>query len=582
MKKIYLILPIFILSIFIAGCSGGGSSSTPKNSLVDTNISCEDNESMENATCNETTGKFECNTDFSLNADQQCVESIIVVDPDKCPEGQKLETVTGECIDDPSIEEPLVCADNQVKIDGSCEDAKICDGGETLNTETNKCETTIPETPKCKIGEKVNEETNECEIDALVEALTSGKVRDGLISGATMSACKIVANEKLDANTTCSDTDGNGEFKCAIYEKDYEYLVFKALGGTDLGENSDARDDRANVDTLKSVLSREDIENNKESFVTPATTLVVLKASETNWSVEQATTEVQNALGVDSVLVNNADGIKSATIVANILDSLGSDMNRTASFATLSNESDIYSESGVTAGILRKLDSRITSEIEPIFSNQIQSSVENPSDITEKVIDELSVRVEANETVTDVIASNFTTVISENYSTENSVLGLVSEIPTVKTDTELKVVTDKISEILDGVSDIEKATELLQEKLSSDSDISELTVDIVKAAIGETVCDSNQTLNLEIGICEYIPAVEPVVKDVMNSPVDIPALPNNSARTFQDGKFPTLPSENSFSTINGLDQYVEKESDNNYLTIVMTSGEDNQTTPYFN
>ena len=103
--------------------------------------------------------------------------------------------------------------------------------------------------------------------------------------------------------------------------------------------------------------------------------------------------------------------------------------------------------------------------LKKVFNTQIQKSIETPSDITEKVIDELSARVEANETVTDIIANNFGLVLENKYKTDNNILNLVSEIPTEKTQDNLKGITNKISEILDGVKDKTKATQFLKESL---------------------------------------------------------------------------------------------------------------------
>ena len=51
-------------------------------------------------------------------------------------------------------------------------------------------------------------------------------------------------------------------------------------------------------------------------------------------------------------------------------------------------------------------------------------------------------------------------------------LNLVSEIPSEKTQDNLKGITNKISEILDGVKDKTKATQFLKESLIADKDIS--------------------------------------------------------------------------------------------------------------
>lgn len=578
MKKIYLLFPILILSLFTIGCSSSDSDETPVKTPQETetpekNVSCESNESIENGFC--VNGLIDCKPDFSLNEEDICVADEIEPNPvtGNCSIGDTIENGTCQeggiivCNPDFSLNEEKLCVANIIDI--VCEDNQKLENGICVNIQ-----------PDCLTGEILNIETNECEKDENVKALSNGTVRDGLIYGATIETCKIIDGNKSEANVTCSKTDGHGNFECAIYDEDYQLLVFKAIGGTDLGENfTDSRDDRENIDVLKTVLTKEDVENNKSSFVTPATTLVVLKSFATNWEVAEATIAVEKALGIDSVLVNNEAGIKSATIVANILDALTSETNRTEVFSTLSKEEIIYSEeNGVESGLLAKLDDKITSEIENVFNTQIQKSINNPSDIVEKVIDELSSRVELNQTVSEIIAENFELTLEHEYSVKAVNLDLISEIPTVKTKDDLVVISNKISEILDAVEDDENATLFLKTELAKDNDISELTVEFVQAEIGEITCPEGQEFNNE-KICVLIPEIAPVVKDAVDSPEDVPALPNETARTFEESEFPTIPNDKDYAEYNST--RLEKPSDKN-PELEFKSSDNNQTTSYTN
>ena len=566
MKNIYLLITVFILSLSITACTS---------STDDNNDSPVVKAPDKNTTENNTTTKIEDNNTTENNETKNVDEK---KDPilNSCSEEDSI--LNGDCVN-----ENIVCSTGfELIAEGLTSSCNKIECTENQTLIGDKCENFAT----CQIGEVLNKTSNQCEVDKLVKALANGTVRDGLIFGATITSCKVVDKNKTEANTTCSKTDSNGNFKCAVYETDYEYLIFKAIGGTDLGENKDSRDDRANLDTLRTVVKKIDIENNTSSFISPATNLVVLKAFQNEWNIDSAITTIQTALNTNSVMKNDENGIKSATVVANILDSIGSDKNRSAVFITLSKETTIYTETnGVEKGIITKLDDRFTPETEAILNTQIQKSINNPSDINEKVIDELSSRIENNQTVSEVIAKNFVNVLDNNYLTENKVLNLVSEIPTEKNSAELKTTTDKISEILKGVADSVKATAILKEKLMKDSDISNLTVNAVKVEIGETVCGKDQ--KLVDNICKDIvidtKPVEITPKDAVGSPSDIPAIPNNQAKTFQEASFPTMPKEKGYLVVQ--DDNLTKLSspaDQTFPKTGMKSADDNQTTPNSN
>ena len=219
MKKIYLIVPLLFLSFVFFGCGSSGSSSSNNN---ENNLSEEQNQT----------------TTIEQNQTQEQNNSSI------------LDT-------------------NNPKND--------LENNNSENTENNT--TNIASEKECPFGEVYNEETGECEADKNIKATSNGTVRDGLIKDATVSVSKVINNELTEANTSCSKTDEKGQYICLIYEDNYDYLVFKAVGGTDIGENeANIRDDKPNQDILTSVLTKDEVENNKTNFVSPATTLVVLKA----------------------------------------------------------------------------------------------------------------------------------------------------------------------------------------------------------------------------------------------------------------------------------------------------------------
>ena len=479
MKKIYLIVPLLFLSFVFFGCGSSGSSSSNNN---ENNLSEEQNQT----------------TTIEQNQTQEQNNSSI------------LDT-------------------NNPKND--------LENNNSENTENNT--TNIASEKECPFGEVYNEETGECEADKNIKATSNGTVRDGLIKDATVSVSKVINNELTEANTSCSKTDEKGQYICLIYEDNYDYLVFKAVGGTDIGENeANIRDDKPNQDILKSILTKDEIENNKTNFISPATTLVVLKALNNSWNVETARTEIAQALNVNiDDLLDPSKGIEVTRLVANLVDVTAED-NRSEMLQKLSTKNNIEA----SKDLITDLNPNIQDDEATILADLVQDAVKNPSDTQEALIDVITDRVKNDKNVSDVIVSNFKTVLTNNFkdSSNSRKLDLIAKIPTVKDANTSKDISNKIDEILNNVTDDSKAIEIISQELEKDKDLTDLTVNSVKSQLGEIVCDEGYQVS-STGICELIP--EKLPKDEVNSPDDIPALPTQNPQVIQESEFPTIPSD---------------------------------------
>jgi hypothetical protein len=585
MKKLYFLLITVLLSILSSGCSdsSGNKNSTPI-------VACNIEDTIENGTCENNI--IVCNDGFSLDGvSGQCVENTIVdlcegVNvPENgscsngvisCDSGYEFNNDTNQCVVSTVVD---LCEGKNVPENGSCSNGVIsCNDGFELDN--GQC---VQEAPTCALGEILDETTNTCIADENVKALSSGTVRDGLVSGATVTACKIVNSEKSEANVSCSKTDSKGEFSCAVYEEEYDALIFKAVGGTDLGENeTDSRDNRANLDVLKSVLSKESIEANTSSFVSPATTLVVLKMAESNWTKDIATAnrEVSNALGATSVLVNDESGVKSARIVANILDALG-DTNRTVAFTTLSTKSSIVVNDGVVSGLLKDLDPTITNEAEVVLNAIIVESARVPSDVTEEVIKNLADRSDNNKSVTTEIASNLSLVLNDNFETSDQVIDLVADVTDSGSTEDIVAIAKNLETVLSGATDKDLAVQFIKEKITNNESLTteDLLTEIEEKITAEKLVCEEGFFKVD-GVCELIPVI---VKDDVNSPDDIPGIPNSGANSFVENSFPTIPSDNDYSSSTGQDVQPSNPAETDTVpSYEEISYGDDQSTPYSN
>ena len=478
MKKIYLIIPLLFLSFVFLGCGGsssGSSSSDEKKSFEEQNQTQDQNNSIDS---NNTQGNLENNN---------------------------------------SNQNPI-------------------DNNQTNNSENEKNSTA--EKKDCQFGEVYNSETQQCESDKNIKSISNGTVRDGLVKDATISVCKVANNEVTEANATCSKTDIKGQYSCLIYDDNYDYLIFKAIGGTDIGENeTDSRDDKINKDVLKSVLTKDEIENNKTNFVSPATTLVVIKSSTNSWNITTARTEVAKALNIDvDDLLDPLKGVEVTRLVANLVDVTAED-NRSEVLQKLSTKDNIEASKDLIA----ELNSNIQDDEANILADLVQEAVTNPSDTQEALIDVVTDRVKDDKDVSDVIVNNFKTVLTNDFqdSSDSVKLDLIAKIQTVKDADTLKDISDKIDEILDGVTNDSKAIEIISQELENDKDLTDLTVNSVKSQLGEVVCDEGYQVS-STGTCELIP--EKLPKDEVNSPKDIPALPTQNPQVIQESEYPTIPS----------------------------------------
>ena len=560
MKKIYLLIPVFALSLFIVGCSSGSSDDTSSSTTTTKKTTpTEDNNNS-------------CNTGFSFDAN-------------------------GKCVLDNNITNP--CTDNQIIVDGKCQDKEIevptCQDNQVLNADTNQCKT-VSTVPTCDIGQKLDENNETCISDE--SRILSGTVFDGLVSGAKISACKIVDGQKSetdDSEVKCSEkTDKTGSFKCAVYLAKYDAIVFKAVGGIDLGsDNIVSSDDKENKLVLKTIV--EESNESTNIFSTPATSLVVQQIADKGWAtinIATATIEVAKNLGLDeiNILKDSNESRKGATIIANILDTLPADIN----MSKLSKE--VLVENGkVKTDIISIYNPKIKSEESTILTAQIDKIVESTDtaekQAIEKTLDLIVVRAESdkNLTVTTDIADNFILVLKDNQSTSTDTLDIIADITDKGLTENLLDVAKNIEKVLTESTDKNIAKTVISEAIENGDSLTdfEALTEKISTETLKNSCKVNQTFNSTDKVCEDIIVKEAVqvIKDFVDSPEDVPALPNDSARTIQESPFPTMPKDNGYANRED-DNLTElaNPSDNNYskLADIMKGVENNQTTPYLN
>ena len=456
----------------------------------------------------------------------------------------------------------------------------------TNNSENNESNATKENNITCGQGEKLDD-NGSCVKDENVTAVTSGRVVDGSIFDANVSVCKIWNNTRSESNeSTCSTTDTTGKFQCAVREDEYDYLIFKATGGTDLGTNSDSRDDKPNVDVLKSIASKNDIDQNKSFMVSPATTLVVLRASQSDWNVSEAKESIAKALGTTSdQLFDISEGEKYGTIVANIVDSLGKDIDRAEILSKLSQQDAIYSDDGsVIKELLPKLDPSISETNSETLANLIVESVKKPSDVVEKVIDQVAEQIDENRTITNEVVESYKTILENNFTLldDKDVRNLVSDA-VVKGVADINNSLDvalAINQVLEKSEDKKVAISVLSENIEQGNNLIDIEsiINQVQRTIAMSKCQENEIFDEDEGICKV--AQQKVPKDAVKSPEDIPALPDQGAKVIEESSFPQIPSENDYSSKEGLDTQPGQPADNNYPSYEQNSSRDDQTTPY--
>ncbi len=450
---------------------------------------------------------------------------------------------------------PIQCENNQTNINGKCVDNNTtvtpptCSAGQHL--ENNVCvNDTTPET-NCSTGQHKDSNGDCVKDEDPTLAKINGTVFDGIVSGATMSSCEIVNDIKVEANSTCTSSKIDGTFSCEYKALNGNTLIVKAVGGKDLGaDDIVSNDDKTNTYTLKTVFEKSNDINNTKVFATPLSTLVVQKMADSNWAkpLTDAENEVKiaiNALNED-IFADNSNVRKLAGIIANIWDT-SSDLNL-SKFASETLILDTNNK--VVDGIISKYNPKINSSAEAVIKDQIErianSDERNATIGREKTLDLLVDRAENNLSVTNNLASNFVSVINNKYATTQETLDFVAKITDVNRSVENIVdVATKIEDILVGATD--KAKEILNEIIDdSTKSLTDLNVSIINEEIlKRTDCPTGKVKDVDGMTCIDKPIV---LKDAVNSPECIPALPSDDVKVINDGTFPSIPSQNDYNS----------------------------------
>jgi hypothetical protein len=519
MKKIHSVIPV-VVSIVVSGCSS--SDSTP----VDTNmtpITCSATQYLENG---------------------KCVDS----NQTSCEKTQHLEN--GKCVDDSNQTNPTTCETGKIKdANGSCIDI-VCDTGQHL--EGNNC-IKNPDPVFAKI---------------------SGTAFDGLISGATISSCEIVNDIKIDANATCTSSKVDGTFSCEYLAINGDKLIVKAVGGKDLGSDDIVSlDDKTNNYILKTIFQKETDINSTKVFASPLSTLVVQKMADSNWSkpIATAESEVKDALNTGEDIFADSQAVrKLAGAIANIWDTT-SDLN----LSVFAQEPIILTAEGkISAGLITRYNSKILPTVEITLVNEIEKiykAERNETIAEEKTLDLLVDRAEANLSISDKIAENFEKVVDKNYNTSKDTLSIVANITDKNVTVEdIVSLSENIEKILIGATDKTLAIEIINDKINNKEPLEDLNISIVNSAIAKKVCELKGTGFEFDSITEKcnVVTVPLNMKDAVNSPDDIPALPTDDAKTIQPDNHPSISSDNNYSAMpTGNDynnSYETKYSDLNF------------------
>jgi hypothetical protein len=498
---------------------------------------------------------------------------------------------------------------NQTKSDelgykyDACEVWKDCPTAlpnSTRNDETNICE--------CNEYFILSTDEKICEIDfSVVPNAISGKVFDGVVENATVSVCEIIDGVKttrtVESGAMCEATNSAGEFRCGFLEETSNTVILKAVGGTDLGlDGVESEDDSENRMTTKTVA--DGISNGDKVLITPATSLIVQRMGDSNWTetLSDSMNFIHNTLSVPVSITELSDeDAQVSALIAKLYYTLP-EVDRVNVFSTLSKTENISSETDLLSVLTadEKFVERgtlLTHQIKKIANSvKVELSAEEIGQINIMEIT-LAKMIEFDENLSAISTKandHFDLIFAEdNLTISDEVLLLIAKFAdNIRGDV---VDTAKnIQCILENASDRDTALQIIIEWLedrkaidgSCETLLEDIEEEIVKKScdpeteeyisgegcVEKVVCETGFTLDVETRSC-----VE-VVKDAVNSPEDVPALPNTSPSIIIEDTFPSIPSETAVSM--PTDDALDMPSDDDYSNPWATSGEINDTVPF--
>jgi hypothetical protein len=572
--------------------------------------------------------EINCAEGFTLNSETNTCET-------GCSDGQHWDPFVEDCKSCQTgavwNEESLVCECNAdegltAMKNGECSTFKAkCDELERFWNQTKSdelgytydaceiwkdCPTALPNSTRndeiniCECNEYFILSTDEkiCEIDFdLVPNAISGKVFDGIVSNATISVCEIIDGVKtartVESGAMCEASNSVGEFRCGFLEETSNTVILKAVGGTDLGlDGVESEDDSENRMTTKTALNG--IQNGDTVVITPATSLVVQRMADSNWTetLSDAMNFIHNTLALPiSNTELSDDDAKASTLIAKLYYTLDVDV-----VSTLSKESGISTNSDLVS--LLSEDSRMIGKGE-VITHQIKKIADSVK--VELSADEIAEIEILNTTLDKVISldGNFSTKVADNFdkifaednlTISDEVMLIIADFSDRGFRGDVVETAKNIQCILENASDRDTALQIIIEWLedrkaidgSCETLLEDIEEEIVKKScdpeteeyisgegcVEKVVCETGFTLDVETRSC-----VE-VVKDAVNSPEDVPALPNTSPSIIIEDTFPSIPSETAVSM--PTDDALDMPSDDDYSNPWATSGEINDTVPF--
>ncbi|EJF07340.1 hypothetical protein ThvES_00005850 [Thiovulum sp. ES] len=470
----------------------------------------------------------------------------------------------------------------------------------TLNEETNICE--------CNEYFIKSEDEKICEIDfSVVPNAISGKVFDGVVENATVSVCEIIDGVKttrtVESGAMCEATNSAGEFRCGFLEETENTVILKAVGGTDLGlDGVESEDDSENRMTTKTVA--DGVSDGDKVLITPVTSLIAQRMGDSNWTetLSDSMNFIHNTLAVPVSITELSDeDAQVSALIAKLYYTLP-EVDRVNVFSVLSKTENISTTADLVSLLTadEKFVERgtlLTHQIKKIANSvKIELSAEEIAQINimETTLAKM-IEFDGNLSAVSTVANDHFDLIfaEDNLTVSDEVLLLIAKFAeNIRGDV---VDTAKnIQCILENASDKDTALQIIIEWLEDrkaidgncETLLEQVEEEIIKKScdpeteeyisgegcVEKVVCETGFTLDVETRTC-----VE-VVKDAVNSPEDVPALPNTSPSVIVEDTFPSIPSETAVSM--PTDDALDMPSDDDYSNPWTTSGEINDTVPF--
>jgi hypothetical protein len=445
-----------------------------------------------------------------------------------------------------------------------------------------------------------------CKIDMdAFPVKVTGQVFDGSIANvnSAISLCSIVDGEKvaMESKTdgVCQASDSSGEFRCGFFNEVTDTVIFKATADVENEANQNT------IPVMKSAI--DGAKDGDTVVVTPVTSLIVQNMADNNWenSLNTATSSVESLISYSTSTTDLVDaGVQGSSLIHQIYNNIP-EANRSIVIKTLANMSSVFNGSTISSNVIESLtdDTRIIGKAEGINAQIVKIADTMKLELSETEEAKIKIFNKTLETIL-VLDGNFSSNCADNYdlifeanlTVSNDTLLLISLATDIGMSGDVVTVAKNIECILNNAENRNDAIAIVTEWIESRKNLSgdceelmeDLNLQILKNSCGEgkeVVKFEGEYQCLDIVVCEtgfvFDSKTRTCVerrKDAVNSPEDIPAIPNDSAYTIVEDTFPSMPSETAVSM--PTDTPVDRASDENYPDYLSETGEDNDTTPF--